>query len=103
MSCAGVTNFGSRDAGFAHENATVDEVLDLVRGSVLKAEQQWVELQGIAHNAGEGKALFAYTSGRRFSPLKAAAAVHAWNAWGDGDGDDACHRGCGLAATRDSR
>ena len=75
--CAGITNFISRDAGFAHENATVEDVLDLLRSSVLMAEQQWVELRGIVHNAGQGKALFAYTSGMQraaflFSPLSVA-------------------------------
>jgi hypothetical protein len=69
--CAGITNFISRDAGFEHENATVDDVLDLLRSSVLMAEQQWVELRGIVHNAGQGKPLFAYTSGM-FSALSVA-------------------------------
>jgi hypothetical protein len=69
--CAGITNFISRDAGFAHENATVEDVLDLLRSSVLMAEQQWVELRGIVHNAGQGKPLFAYTSGM-FSALSVA-------------------------------
>lgn len=73
--CAGITNFISRDAGFAHENATVEDVLDLLRSSVLMAEQQWVELRGIVHNAGQGKPLFAYTSG--MFPALSVAHEHA--------------------------
>lgn len=61
--CDGITNFASRDAGFAHENATVEHLLDLLRSSVLMAEQQWTEMRGIAHSAGPEKPLLAYTSG----------------------------------------
>ena len=61
--CAGVTNFMSVDAGVAYEHATVDNILDLLRSSVLMTEKLWVELRGRAHNAGQGKPLFAYTSG----------------------------------------
>lgn len=68
--CAGITNFISRDAGFAHENATVEHVLDLLRSSVLMAEQKWTALRGIAHNAGQGKPLFAFTSGILPSQLR---------------------------------
>ena len=85
--CAGITNFISRDAGFAHENATVEDVLDLLRSSVLMAEQQWVELRGIVHNAGQGKPLFAYTSG--MFPSLSVAHEHASTSpakigWGGG-------------------
>jgi hypothetical protein len=75
--CAGLTEVRSNTAPFAYASYSVDQLLDILRSTVLAAEVAWNQVANIARAGAPDRLVLGYTSG----PSVQAAAYGWRNTW----------------------